>query len=156
MKSFLKTHSYVGQTLYQKMYSDTFDLLSLLTAYVEILDSFNKTFPVPHGHLVQEIADELAIDLSSFDLGKTEQLSQIVKEISQADRSANQKYSELCLKLSKIKNKSQAVFLLQSYISEESFPFYRNLAIEKLKELLAPKIAKIKNQKSKVKNFTSV
>jgi Ni,Fe-hydrogenase I large subunit len=135
MKSSLKTSLDVKQTLYQKMYNDTFDMLSLLTSYVEVLDSFNKTFPVPHGHLVQEIADELAIDLSSFDLEKTEQLSQIVKDISQADRSANQKYSELCLMLNKMPNKSQAISLLQSYISEENFLFYRNLAIEKLKKI---------------------
>jgi Ni,Fe-hydrogenase I large subunit len=135
MTKYQKAIIEVEPTLKQTIYTDAFDILQLLTLYVEVLDTCNRKFPTQHAHLVEEMANNLSIDLSSLDLEESEQLSQIIKDISQANSLANKRYSELISQLNQIKNKNKKIFLLQKYILEESFKFYRNLAIKNLENL---------------------
>lgn len=50
------------------------------------------------------------------------------------------RYSQLAIELNEVQDNTQADSLLNKYIPEETFAFYRNLAIEELNALEADEI----------------
>jgi tetratricopeptide (TPR) repeat protein len=112
---------------------DMFDVLNLLEIYVKNLHAFGATFSSKYNSSVRDVADQLAVDISEFDLTQPENSSNAVIEIACKNREANIRYSQVVINLENVRSQSdQSINLLRDYIEHENFVFYRDLAIESL------------------------
>ncbi|MBD2775703.1 hypothetical protein [Iningainema tapete] len=86
--------------------------------------------------MVNNVANELGIELQDNDLLDSINFSQSVKELSQKNREANRRYSQMLIELDEIEDDSQAECLLRNYIAEENVAYYRSLAMKELDQLV--------------------
>jgi tetratricopeptide (TPR) repeat protein len=132
MKKHEDACSRVEITLDRQTNSTSFDILRLLIQYVDVLEAIKKDFPLKHRTLIEKLVDDLSIRIDGFDLSQSTSICELIRLIHQENRNANKRYARLVIELDAIEDDNEAISILEKYVSEESFEFYRNLAIEEL------------------------
>lgn len=135
LKEYRKAVKYVEETIDRQINGNSFEILCLLKHYTDVLDASQSRFPTKYRSLIETIIQTLSPDLGELELSNSDRLAKAVRKISELNRNANLRYSNLVIKLSEIGDKQLIVTSLEKYISEENFEFYRNLAVENLREL---------------------
>jgi tetratricopeptide (TPR) repeat protein len=110
------------------------NMLQLLVQYIDILEASEKKFPLKYRALIERLANRLFIRIDEFDLNQSNSICELIRLIHQENRNANRRYTRLVIKLEQVDD-DHAVSMLEEYISNEKFEFYRNLAIEDLRDI---------------------
>lgn len=111
------------------------ELINLLEQYVQILDDCGLNFSLKYSFIVEKISHKLGLDISTYNLQASSDLSQIIKDIALQNNQAHKRYSATIMAVNNLNQSSAAISLLEKYIAEEEFQFYRHLAQENLKEI---------------------
>lgn len=111
------------------------ELINLLEEYVCVLDDCEQNFPLKYSSIVEKISHKLGLDIATYDLQNSSDLLQIIKNIAVQNNQAHQRYSAIAMAVNNLDQSTEAISLLEKYIAEEKFKFYRHLAQENLKEI---------------------
>lgn len=122
-------------TLDNQVDGDIIDLLTLLFYYIQALGNLSKQLPDKYFDSVKIIINKLSPKLSELDLINSENLCKIVSQIYEQHTAANKRYSKLVVALNATNNILYRISLLKSYIENETFDFYKHIALEELHDL---------------------
>lgn len=135
LKEYEQALKCANESIQQQINGDDFDLLCLLKYYVALIDVIQGKFPTKYATLIDTLIKNFSVDIEKPNFSNSQHLAKAVKQIAKLNYDANQRYSNLVVKLSNIEDKQIIAESLRKYIVEESFKFYRNLAIENLKKI---------------------
>lgn len=122
-------------TLDKQVNEDVIDLLTFFFYYVQALQASSNQLPAQYFNLTKEIINELDPKLLNLISLNSENLFKAILEIYEKHNTANKRYSQLVVSLNATDDNLYKVGLLKSYIKNESFAFYKKMALEELHEL---------------------
>lgn len=124
--------------LQQSSYDSPQELLKLFECYLNCLEkqddkaTLGDRVSSKYEKLIAYLAREYNLDLTNISLLSLQDLKTMVRQMIQKNRSANQRYSQLVIQLSKVEADSDKKQLLEIYISKEKVTCYCSLAIAEL------------------------